>query len=101
MSHFMLSIMSFSEQCCAFPFLCYACSVFKSMLGFGNNVERSPLWPVVKDYFHMAYWILNYRPGVTVQPANCESLFFSFLFFSFLFFSFLFFSSLAMIYLRL
>uniref|UniRef100_A0A671U5T1 ATP binding cassette subfamily A member 12 n=1 Tax=Sparus aurata TaxID=8175 RepID=A0A671U5T1_SPAAU len=47
-------------------------SVFMSMVGFGNNIERSPLWPVVKDYFHMAYWILNYRPGVTVQPANCS-----------------------------
>ncbi|XP_036965803.1 ATP-binding cassette sub-family A member 12 isoform X3 [Acanthopagrus latus] len=47
-------------------------SAFLSMVGFGNNIEKSPLWPVVKDYFHMAYWILNYRPGVTVQPANCS-----------------------------
>ncbi|XP_073329250.1 uncharacterized protein abca12 [Pagrus major] len=47
-------------------------SVFLSMVGFGNTIEKSPLWPVVKNYVHMGYWILNYRPGVTVQPANCS-----------------------------
>lgn len=37
-----------------------------------GKIEKSDLWPEVKDYFHMVYWILNYRPGVTTQPANCS-----------------------------
>lgn len=35
-------------------------------------MEKSQWWPQVKDYFHMANWILNYREGVTTQPANCK-----------------------------
>uniref|UniRef100_A0A7N6BK81 ABC transporter domain-containing protein n=1 Tax=Anabas testudineus TaxID=64144 RepID=A0A7N6BK81_ANATE len=38
----------------------------------GENIETSEQWSEVKSYFHMAYWILNYRPGVTTQPANCS-----------------------------
>lgn len=51
---------------------CSACSFFLSIVKFGENVERSPLWAEVKTYFHIAYWILNYRPGVTTQLENCE-----------------------------
>ncbi|KAM3607617.1 uncharacterized protein V6R79_010758 [Siganus canaliculatus] len=46
-------------------------SVVFSMVRLGERFEKTPLWPSVRDYFHMAYWILNYRPGVTTQPANC------------------------------
>ncbi|XP_070694461.1 uncharacterized protein abca12 [Pempheris klunzingeri] len=48
-------------------------SVFLSMVRFGEEFEKSQLWPVVKNYFHMVNWILNYRPGVTIQPANCSA----------------------------
>ncbi|XP_035533108.1 ATP-binding cassette sub-family A member 12 [Morone saxatilis] len=47
-------------------------SVFLSVVNFGQTIEKSQLWPEVKNYFHMVYWILNYRPGVTTQPANCS-----------------------------
>ncbi|XP_070770245.1 uncharacterized protein abca12 [Enoplosus armatus] len=47
-------------------------SVFLFMVNFGQKIEMSQLWPEVKNYFHMAYWILNYKPGVTTQPANCS-----------------------------
>ncbi|XP_037646004.1 ATP-binding cassette sub-family A member 12 isoform X9 [Sebastes umbrosus] len=47
-------------------------SVFLFMVNVGENIEKSQLWPEVKDYFHMLYWILNYRPDVTTQPANCS-----------------------------
>ncbi|KAM7380664.1 hypothetical protein PAMP_003942 [Pampus punctatissimus] len=46
--------------------------VFLSMVNFGENIEKSQLWPKVKNYFHMVYWILNYKPGVTTEPANCS-----------------------------
>ncbi|KAM8855240.1 uncharacterized protein abca12 [Spinachia spinachia] len=38
----------------------------------GEKIEKTPLWPEVKNYFHMLYWILNYRPDVTTPPANCS-----------------------------
>nr|XP_040057060.1 ATP-binding cassette sub-family A member 12 [Gasterosteus aculeatus aculeatus] len=41
------------------------------MVSLGERIEKTPLWPEVKDYFHMLYWILNYRPDVTTPPANC------------------------------
>lgn len=63
------------------------CSVSLFVETFGENIETSELWPEVKNYFHMAYWILNYRPGVTTQPANCESHSFSSFVFSCLVFS--------------
>ncbi|XP_044222425.1 glucosylceramide transporter ABCA12 [Thunnus albacares] len=47
-------------------------SVFLFMVDFGEKIENSQLWPEVKNYFHMVYWILNYRPDVTTQPANCS-----------------------------
>uniref|UniRef100_A0A8C9YEQ3 ATP binding cassette subfamily A member 12 n=1 Tax=Sander lucioperca TaxID=283035 RepID=A0A8C9YEQ3_SANLU len=47
-------------------------SVSLFMVNFGEKIEKSQLWPVVKDYFHMVFWILNYRPDVTTQPANCS-----------------------------
>ncbi|XP_062287286.1 glucosylceramide transporter ABCA12 [Scomber scombrus] len=47
-------------------------SVLLFMVDFGEKIEKTQLWPQVKNYFHMAYWILNYRPGVTTQPANCS-----------------------------
>lgn len=52
-----------------FPF---ACSVYVFIVDLGENIQGTELWPVLKNYFHMAYWILNYKPGVTTQPANCE-----------------------------
>ncbi|XP_040913792.1 ATP-binding cassette sub-family A member 12 [Toxotes jaculatrix] len=47
-------------------------SVFMFMVNLGEKIEKSQLWPEVKSYFHMVFWILNYRPGVTTQPANCS-----------------------------
>ncbi|XP_038576238.1 uncharacterized protein abca12 isoform X3 [Micropterus salmoides] len=47
-------------------------SVFLFMVNLGEKIEKSQLWPEVKNYFHMVYWIINYRPGVTTQPANCS-----------------------------
>ncbi|CAI5656359.1 unnamed protein product [Oreochromis niloticus] len=42
------------------------------MISLGERIENSDQWPPVKDYFHIAYWILNYHPDVTTQPANCS-----------------------------
>ncbi|XP_044072836.1 LOW QUALITY PROTEIN: glucosylceramide transporter ABCA12 [Siniperca chuatsi] len=47
-------------------------SVFLFMVNFGETIEKSQMWPEVKNYFHMVYWILNYRPGLTTQPAHCS-----------------------------
>ncbi|XP_042350102.1 glucosylceramide transporter ABCA12 [Plectropomus leopardus] len=47
-------------------------SVFFSMVNLGERIEKSQLWPEVKDSFNALYWILNYSPGVTTQPANCS-----------------------------
>uniref|UniRef100_UPI003AAEC31A uncharacterized protein abca12 n=1 Tax=Centroberyx gerrardi TaxID=166262 RepID=UPI003AAEC31A len=47
-------------------------SVFLAMVSLGENLEKSQLWPQVKNYFHMVHWIMNYKPGVTTQPANCS-----------------------------
>uniref|UniRef100_A0A3Q1B3N0 ABC transporter domain-containing protein n=1 Tax=Amphiprion ocellaris TaxID=80972 RepID=A0A3Q1B3N0_AMPOC len=47
-------------------------SVFSVMVDLGEKIEKTQMWPEVKNYFHMVYWILNYRPGVTTQPANCS-----------------------------
>ncbi|XP_077392009.1 uncharacterized protein abca12 isoform X2 [Festucalex cinctus] len=47
-------------------------SVFVFMVNLGEKVEMSPQWPEMKSYFHMIYWVLNYRPGNTTQPANCS-----------------------------
>lgn len=54
-----------------FDLLCF--SVFLFMVNLGERIEKSQLWPEMKNYFHMANWILNYRPGVTTPPANCGS----------------------------
>ncbi|XP_031714357.1 ATP-binding cassette sub-family A member 12 [Anarrhichthys ocellatus] len=42
------------------------------MVNLGEKIEKTQLWHEVKNYFHMLYWILNYRPDVTTQPANCS-----------------------------
>ncbi|XP_077435659.1 uncharacterized protein abca12 [Vanacampus margaritifer] len=47
-------------------------SAFVFMVNLGEKVEMSPQWPEMKSYFHMIYWVLNYRPGNTNQPANCS-----------------------------
>ncbi|XP_041662328.1 ATP-binding cassette sub-family A member 12 [Cheilinus undulatus] len=46
-------------------------SVFLFMVKLGGRLERSELWRVVKNYFHMADWVLNYQPGVST-PLNCS-----------------------------
>ncbi|KAM4609404.1 uncharacterized protein ACJ7VT_015176 [Polymixia lowei] len=46
--------------------------VFLAVVDFGEKIERSQLWPQMKTYVHMANWIINYRPGITTQPANCS-----------------------------
>ncbi|KAM4558332.1 uncharacterized protein abca12 [Odontesthes bonariensis] len=45
-------------------------SVFKFQAEFGERIEK--IWPEVKSYFHMVYWIVNFRSGITTQPANCS-----------------------------
>uniref|UniRef100_A0A3Q3JQ42 ABC transporter domain-containing protein n=1 Tax=Monopterus albus TaxID=43700 RepID=A0A3Q3JQ42_MONAL len=47
-------------------------SVFLFMVNFGEKLEESQLWPKVKDYFHTIFWILSYRPNVSIHPANCS-----------------------------
>ncbi|XP_054642461.1 uncharacterized protein abca12 isoform X2 [Dunckerocampus dactyliophorus] len=47
-------------------------SLFAFMVNLGEKVEASPLWPELKSYFHMIYWVFKYTPGVTTQPANCS-----------------------------
>ncbi|XP_077472726.1 uncharacterized protein abca12 [Stigmatopora argus] len=47
-------------------------SVFVFMVNLGENIEASPLWPEMKNYFHALYWVLTYRAGVTTQPPNCS-----------------------------
>ncbi|XP_041858132.1 ATP-binding cassette sub-family A member 12 isoform X2 [Melanotaenia boesemani] len=47
-------------------------SVFMSLAKLGEELEMSEQWPEVKSYFHMIYWIVNYRPGGASQPANCS-----------------------------
>uniref|UniRef100_A0A8C3AW17 ATP binding cassette subfamily A member 12 n=1 Tax=Cyclopterus lumpus TaxID=8103 RepID=A0A8C3AW17_CYCLU len=47
-------------------------SVSLFMVNLGEMIEKTQLWPEVKNYFHMLYWILNYRPDITIQPANCS-----------------------------
>uniref|UniRef100_A0A7N9AV98 ATP-binding cassette, sub-family A (ABC1), member 12 n=1 Tax=Mastacembelus armatus TaxID=205130 RepID=A0A7N9AV98_9TELE len=42
------------------------------MVNFGETLEKSPLWPDIKDYFHSIYWILNYSPGGTPLPGDCS-----------------------------
>ncbi|XP_068184478.1 uncharacterized protein [Antennarius striatus] len=46
-------------------------SFFTSLVNFGEMLEKTQLWPMLENYFHMAFWILNYRAGVTTQPPNC------------------------------
>ncbi|XP_071381008.1 uncharacterized protein abca12 [Centroberyx affinis] len=47
-------------------------SVVLAIVSLGENLEKTQLWPQVKNYFHMVNWIMNYKPGVTTQPANCS-----------------------------
>lgn len=56
-------------------FVLFGCSFYMSVVNFGGKMEKSWWWPHLKDYFHMANWILNYRAGVTTQPANCKLVF--------------------------
>uniref|UniRef100_A0A3B3UCG3 ATP binding cassette subfamily A member 12 n=1 Tax=Poecilia latipinna TaxID=48699 RepID=A0A3B3UCG3_9TELE len=46
-------------------------SLIMSLENLGEELEESDLWPSMKDYFHITYWILNYRPGVEKDPPNC------------------------------
>ncbi|PWA31216.1 hypothetical protein CCH79_00002910, partial [Gambusia affinis] len=46
-------------------------SLLKSLENLGEELEESDLWPSMKDYFHITYWILNYRPEVERDPPNC------------------------------
>uniref|UniRef100_A0A3Q2QFZ9 ATP binding cassette subfamily A member 12 n=1 Tax=Fundulus heteroclitus TaxID=8078 RepID=A0A3Q2QFZ9_FUNHE len=43
-----------------------------------EELEENDLWPSMKDYFHIIYWIMTYRPGVEKEPPNCESRYFLF-----------------------
>ncbi|XP_061827806.2 glucosylceramide transporter ABCA12 [Nerophis lumbriciformis] len=47
-------------------------SILVFMANLGATVEASPTWPEMKSYFHMVYWVFNYRPGVSAVPANCS-----------------------------
>ncbi|XP_061735979.1 glucosylceramide transporter ABCA12 isoform X2 [Nerophis ophidion] len=47
-------------------------SILVFMANLGATVEASPTWPEMKSYFHMVYWVSNYRPGVSAVPANCS-----------------------------
>ncbi|XP_017279339.1 ATP-binding cassette sub-family A member 12 [Kryptolebias marmoratus] len=46
-------------------------SLVKFIEEFGEELEESEHWATIKDYFHIIYWVLNYRPDVTTQPPNC------------------------------
>ncbi|XP_032422830.1 ATP-binding cassette sub-family A member 12 [Xiphophorus hellerii] len=46
-------------------------SLLMSLENLGEKLEESDLWPSMKDYFHITYWILNYRPDVEKDPPNC------------------------------
>ncbi|KAK0132263.1 ATP-binding cassette sub-family A member 12 [Merluccius polli] len=48
-------------------------SVLLGLASLGKDIEGSRLWPQVSRYVHMAAWIVNYKPGNTMEPANCES----------------------------
>lgn len=39
---------------------------------FGEVMEKTEMWPEMKDYFYMMNWVLNYRPDNTTQAANCK-----------------------------
>ncbi|XP_036065527.1 uncharacterized protein abca12 isoform X2 [Oryzias melastigma] len=39
---------------------------------FGEVMEKTEMWPEMKDYFYMMNWVLNYRPDNTTQAANCS-----------------------------
>nr|XP_054603018.1 glucosylceramide transporter ABCA12 isoform X2 [Nothobranchius furzeri] len=46
-------------------------SVLMSTETFGEQLQESQQWSMMKDYFNIANWILNYRTGVTTQTPNC------------------------------
>ncbi|MEQ2251418.1 hypothetical protein ILYODFUR_010724, partial [Ilyodon furcidens] len=46
-------------------------SLSMSMGNLGEKLEESDMWPGMKNYFHIMYWILNYRPGFEKDPPNC------------------------------
>ncbi|KAK5599121.1 hypothetical protein CRENBAI_025848 [Crenichthys baileyi] len=46
-------------------------SLSMSMGNLGEKLEESDMWPCMKNYFHIMYWILNYRPGFEKDPPNC------------------------------
>ncbi|KAJ3592037.1 hypothetical protein NHX12_007167 [Muraenolepis orangiensis] len=48
--------------------------VLMALASLGEDMERSPLWPRVSRYVYMASWIVNYEPGNTTLPPNCEHL---------------------------
>ncbi|XP_074551452.1 uncharacterized protein LOC141808677 [Halichoeres trimaculatus] len=46
-------------------------SAFLFMVRLGETIEKSNLWPEVKDYVHMVNWVLMYKPGEPA-PHNCS-----------------------------
>ena len=48
-------------------------SVMSAVASLGEGIERSPLWPQVGHYVYLTSWVLNYKPGNTREPADCES----------------------------
>ncbi|KAJ8352846.1 hypothetical protein SKAU_G00243220 [Synaphobranchus kaupii] len=36
----------------------------------GRQIEKSPPWPGIETYFHVAYWIMTFKPNITAPP-NC------------------------------
>ncbi|XP_035265465.1 uncharacterized protein abca12 [Anguilla anguilla] len=42
----------------------------ESFVGVGLELEKSPDWPGMETYFHVAYWIMTFQPNITAPP-NC------------------------------
>ncbi|KAJ8352847.1 hypothetical protein SKAU_G00243230 [Synaphobranchus kaupii] len=42
----------------------------KAFVEVGRQIEKSPPWPGIETYFHVAYWIMNFKPNITAPP-NC------------------------------
>uniref|UniRef100_A0A8C7XP47 ATP-binding cassette, sub-family A (ABC1), member 12 n=1 Tax=Oryzias sinensis TaxID=183150 RepID=A0A8C7XP47_9TELE len=71
-----------SKPLMEFPFLknsfilnkisCWSCLALKFLPEFGELIEKTEIWPEMKDYFYMMNWVLNYRPDNTTQAANCS-----------------------------
>lgn len=49
-------------------------SLFLSLVNFGERLEATPLWPLVRVYFQMTNWILNYRIDDASQPCEFDPI---------------------------